>query len=57
MDRIIIFFICLIVLQWSAIFGYFVIKKRDMDKWKRAYKEVQETIEKAKAEKDEAQKR
>ena len=50
MDRveILIFFICLIVFQWSLVFGYFVIKKRDMDKWKRAYKDVQEKAEKAK---------
>ena len=55
MDRveILIFFICLIVFQWSLVFAYFVIKKRDMDKWKRAYKEVQEKAEKAKEIKDE----
>ena len=52
MDRveILIFFICLIVFQWSTVFAYFVIKKRDMDKWKRAYKDVQEKAEKAKEE-------
>ncbi len=52
MDRIIVFFICIIVFQWSLVFAYFVIKKRDMDKWKRAYKEVQTTVEKAKAEQE-----